>query len=477
MPVDLDELFDAMRRQADTITLAGPEPARQRGRHRDRVRVTVAVAVVVTLVAVGTGLSFRGPATRPDWAAMPTVGSPLDLDGVADSRVVTDGTRAYVAWTRPDDGSVWVAATDLRTGTVAWKPQRLDQPAASEALQEILVTPSAVVVVTKPRTDPSNGFMFYLLDRRGGGLTDALAGDADDLGGSDQGRQDWAFAGDQMVTIDPTGGQAVFRGVAGTGYSGYTSTNTAYARLLGWGTTADEKSVSQSGRSAAFTDPRVVLVTVDGTADVFDARTGKKLRRVGLGLVTGKRMAVFDGTLSMVDPHDSPTGPQRLRFVDLSGGNAGAWETAPMPGPVVAMSECGSGRVCVVTSAPGRTDQVTAFDVRQRRVAWQSTTEVTASAQLSAANGRTLVAGTGGFDLYDPDGRRIATGSTAFHGVWLDPQQLLVEHPAGVLARLPIGDREPKPIGRTPAGTLGCTSTSTRLACVGATAVTTWDVS
>jgi hypothetical protein len=478
MSVDLDELFDAMRRQADTVALPGAGPARERGRHRNRMRATMTVAVVVMLVAVGTGLAVRGPSARHDWAAMPTVGSPLLLDGVpTDARVVTDGTRAYVAWIRPDNDSVWVAAIDLRTGAVAWKPQRLSQPGASEALEQVLVTPSAVVVVTKPRVDPPNGFMFYLLDRRGGGLTDALAGDDDDLGGSDQGKEDWVFAGDQMVTIDPTGGQVLFNGVAGAGYSGYTSGNTAYTRLLGWGTTTDEKSVSQSGRSAAFTDSRVALLTVDGTADVFDAGTGKKLRTVRLGLVTGKQMAVFDGTLSMVDPHDSPTGPQRLRFVDLSGGNGGAWETAPMPGAVVAMSECGPVRVCVVTSAAGRKDLITAFDVRQRRVAWQATTEVTGAAQLSAANGRTLVAGTGGFDLYDPDGGRIATGSSAFHGVWLDPQQLLVMHPDGVLARLPIGDREPKPIGRAPTGTLGCTSTSTRLTCVAATTVTTWDVS
>jgi hypothetical protein len=44
------------------------------------------------------------------------------------------------------------------------------------------------------------------------------------------------------------------------------------------------------------------------------------------------------------------------------------------------------------------------------------------------------------------------------------------------MARLPIEAREPKPIGRAPAGTLGCTSTSIRLVCVTAGAVTTWEV-
>ncbi|MEV6848396.1 hypothetical protein [Actinoplanes sp. NPDC051411] len=476
MPVDLDELFDAMRRRADTVPLRGAAHARARGRHRDRVRAVMTVAVVVAVVAVGTGFAVRGPAVRHDQPAMPAVGSPLLLDGVpTDARIVTDGDRAYVAWTRPDNDSVWVAATDLRTGAVAWAPQRLSQPDASEALAEVLLTPSAVVVVTKPRVDPPNGFMFYLLDRATGALDDAVAGDNSPEGGSDQGKEDWVFAGDQMVTMQPSG-QIFFSGVAGEGYNGYTSGDPLYARLLGWGTTADEKTVSQSGPSAAFTDSRVVLVTVDGTADVFDARRGKKLRTVRLGLVSGKQMAVFDGVLSMVDPHDSPTGPQRLRFVDVSGGNGGAWETAPIPGAVVAMSGCGPGRVCAVTSVAGRKDQITAFDVRQRRVAWQATTEVTGAAQLSVANGRALVAGTGGFDLYDPDGRRTVTGSTAFHGVWLDPQQLLVERPEGVLARLPIGDREPTPIGRVPAGTRSCASTSTRLVCLAATTVTTWEV-
>lgn len=476
MSVDLDELFDALRRRADTVPLAGAGPARERGRHRDRMRVVVTVAVVITLVAVGTSLTLRpGPAVP----VLPVVGVPFPLDVVSPGvRVVTDGTRAYAVWTRPYDDTVWAVATDLRTGAVAWAPQRL---AEAEALENVLVTPSAVVVVTKPRVDPPNGFMFYFLDPRFGAASGGVAADNDPEGssdgtGNDVGEEDWVFAGDRIVTMMPPGGQVRFQGVAGTGYSGYTSGDPAYARVLGWSTTADEQRLSLSGRSASFTDSRVVLVTVDGTADVFDARTGKKLRRVRLGLVSGKQMAVFDGTLAMADPHDSPVGPQRLRFVDLSGGNAGAWETAAMPGPVVAMSGCGSGRVCVVTSAPGRKDQITAFDVRHRRVAWQATTEVTGAAQLSSANGRTLVAGAGGFDLYDPDGGRVVNGSTAFHGVWLDPRQLLVTDPDGVLARLPIEAREPKPIGRAPAGTLGCTSTSIRLVCVTAGAVTTWEV-
>jgi hypothetical protein len=455
MSVDLDELFDAMRRQADAVPLAGVEQARQRGRHRDRVRVVATIAVVVTLVAVGTSLTLRpGPAV-PE---LPVVGSPLPLDGVPSGvRVVTDGTRAYAVWTRQRDDTVWAAATDLSNGAVVWKPQRLSE---SEDLVNVLVTPSAVVVVTKPRVDPPNGFMFYLLDPRTGASNGGLAGD--NAESNDAGEEDWVFAGDEMVTMEPPSGQVAFNGVAGS--------ESSYARLLGWGTTADDRRLNQSGPSAAFTDSRVVLVTVDGTADVYDSRTGKKLRSVRLGLVSGKQMAVFDGTLSMADPHDSPTGPQRLRFVDVSGGAAGAWETAPMPGPVIAMSECGTGRVCVAT--PGR---VTAFDVRQKRVAWQAATGVTGSAQLSSSNGRTLVSGTGGFDFFDPDGRRLLTGSSAFHGGWLDPEELLVTDGDGVLARASASFS--KTLGRAPSRTLACTSTSTRLACVTATAVTTWDLS
>ncbi len=472
MPVDLDELFDALRRQADIIPLSGAEPARQRGRQRDRVRIVATIAVV-TLVAVSTGLAVRlGPPVRQDWPATPTVGPPIPLDGTAvDVQLATDGIRAYAAWVRREDNTVWTATTDMRTGAVLRAPHKI---AESAELEKVLVTPSAAVVVTKPRVDPPAGFRFDLLDRQTGGQKGNLSGN--DSEGGDVGEEDWVFAGDHVVSMVPPSGQASFTGVDGTGYSGFTGSDRSYARLLGWGTTADENWTSQSGPPAAFTDSRVVLVTLDGIADVLDARTGKRLRTVQLGSVSGKQMAVFDGTLFMVDPHDSPTGPQRLRLVDVSGGNAGAWETDPVAGSVVGMGQCGSVRVCLVTSVPGRKDQITAYDVRQRRVAWQATTDVTGAGQLSAANGHTLVTGTGGFDLYDPDGRRIVTGSTAFHGVWLDPRQLLVMHPDGVLARQPIADRPPKPIGRAPAGTLGCTSTSTRLVCVTATTVTTWDV-
>lgn len=476
MPVDLDELFDAMRRRADTIALPGAEPARQRGRRRERTQVVATIAAVVTLVAVGTAVAVRPGPFRHDWPAVPTVGRPLPLGGTATgAQLTTDGVRAYAAWTRRDDGTVWAAATDLRTGATAWSPQQLSTAGSAETLERVLVTPSAVVVVTKPRLDPPNGLRVYLLNPRTGSSNGGVA--VDSAEGQDYGEEDWVFAGDQMVTMEPPSGQIAFAGVGATGYRGITSGNPAYTRVLGWGTTADEQRIGQSGPPAAFADPRVVLVTLDGIADVFDARTGNRLRRVSLGLAPGKQMAVFDGTLFMIDTRDSPAGPLRMRFVDLSGGKAGAWEAAPVPGALVAMGACGPARVCLVTSAPGRKNQITAFDVRQRRVAWQATTDVTGPGRLSAANGRTLVTGAGGFDLYDPDGRRIATGAPAFHDVWLDPQQLLVMHPEGVLARLPIGAREPKPIGRAPAGTLGCTSTSTRLACVTATAVTTWDLS
>jgi hypothetical protein len=147
-----------------------------------------------------------------------------------------------------------------------------------------------------------------------------------------------------------------------------------------------------------------------------------------------------------------------------------------MPGAVAAMGKCGSGRVCVVTSGDGPKDQITAFDVRQRRIAWQGVTDFGGPAQLSTVSGRTLVTGTGGFDLYDPDGRQIAEASTLLSGAWLNSQQLLVVRADGTLSRRPFAAGQPETTSQVSTGARGCTSTTTRLVCVTGTTLATWNV-
>jgi outer membrane protein assembly factor BamB len=466
MPADLDELFDALRHQVDAIPLAGAEPARRQGRHRDRVRAVVTVAVVVTVVVVGAGIALRpapqaAPVNRRYWPPVPTVGTALALGGQAvDTAVATDGTRAYAAWTRSGDDTLWVAATDLRTGAMAWAPRQLSM---SESIVEVVALPTAVVVVTEPRiSNKPFDRRLYALDPRTGTSTWGLSGDD---------AESVVFAGDHVATVQ--GGRASIFDVASGSGGPVSGSAHKYVRALGWQTTADEQRVSQFGQPAAFADPRVVLVDQAGHAEVRDTRTGATLRTVSIGSAPTDDMAVFDGLLFLQDGGDS-----HIRVVDLTGAGSPTWELGTAGGTVFALAPCGSGRVCAISQASGQADSVVAFDVRRRQQLWQTAGDVSGGWQLSSAGGRILAWGLHGFDFYDTDGRRVLSGSAPFSGVWLGPESLLMMDPdgSGRLARWSATRGTLEPLGAAPADTQACASTATRWVCLTKTTLTTWNV-
>src|ERR1700754_2210533 len=99
MPTDLDEVFEALARRADTLTLPGAADARRRGRHRTVARASVSAAAAVVLILVGVGVALRDPhprAAKP--AATPTPGLPvvgtvgLGTSHLAQALTAQDGT-------------------------------------------------------------------------------------------------------------------------------------------------------------------------------------------------------------------------------------------------------------------------------------------------------------------------------------------------------------------------------------------------
>jgi hypothetical protein len=469
MPVDLDELFDAVRRQADTIPLAGAGPARLRGRHRDRMRAVVTAAVVVTLVAVGTGLAmYPGSPVRHDYPAAPMIGRPIPVDGTpTDVQFATDGTRAYTAWVRAEDRTVWTATIDLKTGAVLQAPRKI---ADSADLEKVVIASSVAVVVTRPHGYPSYGFRLYFLLRTTGEpaggrpIAQAAGGEYTD--------EDWVLAAGRIVSKDAPNRVAV-QSIDGT-ESRDMPDEGAYetVRILGWGTAADQNRGTLSGSSAAFADPRVMLLPAMGAARVIDTSTGRTLWRVNnLGVLNSSQIAIFDGTLVS----DDPLAPHEMEFGDVSGGNTGTWKTDPLPGTVTTMGDCGSGRICVVTSGDGPRDKVTVYDPQHRRIAWRATTDFTGPAQLSTVNGRTLVTGAGGFDLYDSAGHLITGARSRLTDAWLTSGQLLVLRADGTLTRRSLPAGRPV-ISRVSAGARGCTATTIRLVCLTGTGLATWKV-
>lgn len=350
MSVDLDELFDAVRQQADTIPLAGPGVARAHGRHRTQVRATVTAAVVITLVVVGVGVAFRPAAQHRDSAdhhdprPIPVVGEPVGMNGnVVDAAIDTDGTRVYAAEADRTGDTSWLAAVNLRDGSSAWNIKGLWIHEKVRPVR-IIATPSTVLVFVEAGPvihvlgfAPATGKMKWNLA-------------VDDL-------DDVIVAGDRVISLQRSTGEVRINDVATGKLKGRDDDRNV--RVLGWGTPADDDRVDLSSSSApvVFADSRVVIVDSAGNAKVRDTETGGLLRNVSLGSAPGAAVRVYDGLLFTNRPGDPLTataGQVHLRAADLTGSGGGSWTVGTVPGGADAdrFAPCGTGRFCVLSSGP-----------------------------------------------------------------------------------------------------------------------------
>nr|WP_239162540.1 PQQ-binding-like beta-propeller repeat protein [Actinoplanes rishiriensis] len=380
----------------------------------------------------------------------PLVGSPLSLGGeVAASRAATDGRRAYLAWVRQDDNSLWVTAADLRTGASAWPAPRA-LAGSSATLERVVSVPGAVLVVTRSEQarivyalNPSTGALQWDRSRPAGSslvFTERalVVTDTDRTQGVDwaSGRVAWTVNGDRPV------------------------------RALGMGVASDEERIDRSGPPATFSDDRVVVVTADGMAQVRDAGTGRLLREVAVGPGDPASMVAQDGRLYARDRTADRDGPQRIRSTDLIG-TGGTVEVGTADGHFLRLAACGPARVCSVTQGHAGPPVLTAFDVHTGQRAWLSTTGPRGGDVVSSAHGRIMVQGEGGagLDFFDASGITVYSAAA---GGWLGPDTLVVPNPDGskALSRWSAVDASLTPLNIPYLDLIGgCTSTTDRLAC------------
>ena len=484
MPTDLDELFEALGRQADTVPLAGAEQARQRGRRRTRVRAAVCAAAAVVLVVAGFGLALRPPerrADRPvpaDRAPAPPVGSPIDLGGkIAHSVSSRDDRRVYTAFVRYQDNSAGLIAADLRSGAVAWAARPIDDPRRS--ITQVVVVPRAVLVVTAALNGVTAAAGLFAFDpATGAPLWQKENDDAQQLVYSDR-MLIQVTPGRQAVGFDwATGRQRWSEPLGGDGAGG----GSEPVRALGLTTPADEERVNQAGPPPDFTDSRFVLVTAAGVAQLRDVDTGRLRRSVPVtpASLSGATMVAYGGWLFSHDEQDDAPGELHIRATDLTG-DGGSRVIGVLPGrlrTLRTLGGCGPDRVCVVTQAESGDKQtvVTAIDARTARRVWQ--TPAQGGDQLSSAHGRTmLTAAEGGYQLFDAAGHSIF--DSVLTGGWLDAGTLLVAAPDGTarLSRWPVTTKRLHPLQAPLPMTIGnCTSTADRLACVTPAGLQLWKV-
>ena len=403
------------------------------------------------------------------------MGTPVPLGSPATAgRVVTDGIRAYAAWVRASDHTVWLAATDLRTGATAWPARKV---ATGFTLDKLIVEASAVVVFTRQ----GGGYHLYSFDpATGAPRWHRDGGDAENV----------VFAANKVLTMQPGSGEVVIgdistgQTVGGSTLDAPSTGGDKYVRVLGTSTAADEARIGRSGPPANFADPGVVYISGNGYAWPDSAHVNHAGAPVSVVRASPQEMVVIDGWLvthNAVDPQHiqvtSTNGPTSTNGATGPIGGTTPDELGTVPGRFVTFGACGSGRVCVVTQQGNRPTEITAFDLATKRQLWQTAGKVGGD-QLSTAGGYTMLGTVDGrFDLFDPRGHRTFT-SRLPGGGWLDPAHLLISDPegSGRLARLTVADRKLTLLGSGPGDSLACASTAVRLVCVNASALTTYGV-
>nr|WP_296069839.1 PQQ-binding-like beta-propeller repeat protein [uncultured Actinoplanes sp.] len=451
MPADLDELFDTLARQADTIPLAGPDQARLRGRRRTRRQAMIAVAAAVVLVATGIGAGMRH-SHRGDvqpLGTIPYVAPPIGLGGPGYGRAMTrDGDRAYGVWMR--DGRTWMTAADLRSGKVLWPIRTIAD--AQRRIDRVVAVPDGPVVV-ETRAHDATRQLFAFSAGTGEQVWQATIPDEDSL----------VYSGRMLVRLSPADHRVI--GLDYASGAQRWSVPVGAVRILGMRIPVDEELADQSGLPAVYADPRFVVITTDQSAQVRDVRTGRLERSVPVWPGSGAAMVAYDGFLFSHDEADDSSGPVQLRATDLYG-QLGTDRAAPIPGRLVTMNACGRQRVCVITQAGSRTT-VTAVDARTRQRAWQSSA-VPGADHLTSARGRTIV-GNGIFTpsaVFDTDGRPLLGTGEAVS--WLDPDTLAVRARTGKLVRYVASTGVRTTLGTLPMGMQDpCVSSGARLACLG----------
>ncbi len=460
MPTDLDEMFAALRSDADSVPVADAAAARRHGVHRTRVQASAAAALAVVLVAAGLGgiawTRRPGPPPASD-TPLPTVGERIAFGGTAVSALpqienpMINPTRAYVMWS-DDKRATRVIATDLNDGHVLW-----ESPVAGVEGTTTMTVVSGAVVVTSTY-DIGFGGRMWVLDPNSGRVWRQGAYNPID--------QD-IFYPNAMVSRNP--GTSVLSAVAwDTGRTLWQVPRGADppARILGSGTLLDQTNsytFRNYGTGDKPVDSRLIEVTRSGKVLVRDATTGLVQHTVPVTVNLNGQQYAYAGKLITV----SADSPYKIQLTDLDTGHQTSW-TASAGRTFKQLTPCGSTEVCVAdTSAAG--PELSVIDIDRQRLKWR--VPVTGD----TLDFRDTLVVTGGSDpmvAYDiRTGKKVAIAPQLF---WLDDTRLLeLPAPAGGPVVLVADDGARTPLGTIPASS-SCAWTTSRLICTDRTGVQTY---
>jgi outer membrane protein assembly factor BamB len=435
MPADLDELFVALRTQADRVPAGTAADARRRGtRRRNRMRALTTAALTVCLAVTGTAVYLL----RPSRTAVVPAALSYGVEA-RDASSAIQGNAVFTGWLSTD-GEVGVLGARLDNDAPLWRtvlPDRAD-------LRGVIALPSAVLVVaggTATVLDPATG------------------------------RSRWTFpysVSDDLVYYDDllvrqekkTGVTRAYDWTTGAVRWEQAAPADPAERTVGMYVPSDAQLAGRFGAPLSFTDRRLVQTTRSGAVRIRDARTGAEVQVRAAAAGDGRRPIAYDGRLYTVD-RGSTDG---VRVTQLAGpAGSRVFHTGSA---VNAIAPCGSDRVCVADSKG-----LAAIGVSDGREKWRVPAPEGAGTIDFLGDG-ILVDSAAEQVLYGSDGERLAAGNLGR----LDRGHVLIfPQRAGeeiVRVTAATGDRQnagPKPVSEFP-----CAWAADKLACPGRSAVHIW---
>jgi hypothetical protein len=444
VPVDLDDVFTALSRQADAIPLAGAEHARRRGRQRlARSRAVLAAAAVVAVLA-GTGL-FLGwerprpepllPATDPARIrGMAPVGEP---QRVAEGRMWNNSRIAgdrVIGFSADGSGGHETVAVDARTGAALWRITSRDS-----FYRGVITTPKTVILLRElgqhnealdepadrilEFRDPATGVKKWELRHTDHDRlvlhSDVLARLVDESGAVEgydlvTGRKLWSVPGAGTVGLNDQVPAKLITGmrIEADGAVGSTDSMAALFRP----DTAD---------AVPFTDDRLVELDRTGKITIRDIHTGA-VRSTGRGRAGAEQMFAYEGTVYAelrLDDRLAVASPDHILYRSRVPWEYGTW------------FPCGRDRICVPEIrdvAQGRREaQMVMIDARTGAVV-RTTGAVPRQGDNEMRAGHVLTSGTGekATTLYDENGA-AKYSDNGFGGFVDDGNALTLSQDAG----------------------------------------------
>lgn len=412
MPVDLDDLYASLARQADTVPLGGADSARRRGKQRRRTRSMIAAAAAVCLVGGGVAWVARpGPEQSPPASSttLTEIGSPRSLgvrspDDLPEVTMIVENV-AYTGW-REASGEVKISALDLRTGRPVWPTRSLGRLAGFE---NIVVVPGTLLVkvhVDAGRPRPAMHVFDTATGRQRPYITDPT-------------EQTLVYGRGTLINkIGGTGRLWATDAATGRILWDETTTNVPVDRTIGMTITASgDDDRPPAAQVTYFSGNRILQADKKGQLMIRDAGTGKLLETRSAGSNAPEKLILHDYRIYSVQQEQ----PDRVQVIDLDGGPGGVIRL-PAGREVQDLQPCGEDRVCVLDRSEDAPGRLTVYQGATRQKIWQVEAPKGAT-EVSSRKGRLLVGGSavfsaGGKQLFraEEEGRQYR---------WLDDQHLI----------------------------------------------------